>query len=276
MLHFTKKVLDLSWALLTPVAPEKILRGDKLFRPLTKYQHAWIKYFYPDDTINTEIDPWIYLQKYMMPLIKKHASSYHLKGIQYLALDKQEKPNFKSFQQRFFEISRGFQIEPVSHEINPFDYFSLISQKKFPCIDRLRDHDELFCANAPDFWHEAIGHIAPLCFEEVQTFYLEMADHLLASKSSSQFKQRLTVVWTLMEYGFLRENDQSKMFGAALVGSHLANMRYLHRLISIEPAERTSITDSKFDDEQLPNARDIDGKLRFFCLNDLKTDLLLQ
>jgi phenylalanine-4-hydroxylase len=276
MIHLAKKVVKLSWDLLTPVEPEQILSGNKLFRPLMKYQNAWIKHFYPGDTIKDEINPWVYLQKYMMPLIKKHASSYHLKGIEYLALDKTEKPNFELFQQRFNEISCGFKIEPVTHEITPFDYFTLISQKKFPCIERLRDHNEIFCANEPDFWHEAIGHVAPLCFGEVQSFYLEIAKHLLSARTNSQFKKRLSVAWTLMEYGFIKENDQTKMFGAALVGSHLANMRYLHNYISIAPADQNSIIDSGFHDDDSPKVKGMNGEFLFFCLNNLNTDMLFE
>jgi phenylalanine-4-hydroxylase len=276
MINLAKKVAMLSWDLLTPVAPEQILRGNKLFRPLMKYQNAWIKHFYPGDTLKNEISSWVYLQQYMMPFIKKNASSYHLKGIEYLSLDKTEKPNFKIFQQRFHEISCGFKIEPVTHEITPFEYFTLISQKKFPCIERLRDHNEIFCANEPDFWHEAIGHIAPLCFEEVQAFYLEIAEHLLSANTKAQFNKRLAIAWTLMEYGFIKENGQNKMFGAALVGSHLANMRYLRKYISIVPADEKSIIDSGFYNEDSPKAKGRNGEFRFFCLNHLKAGRLFK
>ena len=142
---------------------------------------------------------WQSLQKYMMPLIQEHASSYHLEGIKLLKLDADIKPDFNSFVDLFRETSSGFGIEPVDKEIDPHEYFSLIRQMKFPCIETMRTHAELFCASEPDFWHEAIGHLAPLCFQDIQEFYLDVADYMLAAKSAAAFKRRLALAWTLME-----------------------------------------------------------------------------
>jgi phenylalanine-4-hydroxylase len=274
MLHFIGRLMSLTRDLINIADPEQVLNGDRMFRPFMEYQKSWMKYFYPNDTLSYEQDSWFYLQKYMLPLIKQHASSYHVRGIHHLNLDHPQKPNFKDFQKLFYNVSKGFEIQPVNKEIKPLEYFSLIRHRKFPCIEKTRSLDELFCANEPDFWHEAIGHIAPLCFPEIQEFYLQIADYMLSAKSSTQFKKHLAVSWTLTEYGFIKEKEQTKMFGAALVGSHLANMRYLKGIINVERAERASIINSQFFEEHAPLARDDKGHLRFFCLEDLNLERL--
>ena len=235
-----------------------------------KYQTSWLKHFYPHDEFSNKHSSWFYLQKYMLPFIQRYASSYHVKGIHRLKLNENQPPDFAFFQDLFYKTSDGFEIFPVTHEIAPIEYFSLISQKKFPCIKVVRSLQELFCSNEPDFWHESIGHIAPLCFREVQDFYLEISDYMLSAKSASQFQTYLEIAWTLTEYGFIKEQNQNKMFGAALVGSHLANMRYQNDLINVEAADKDNIINSRFYSEEAPLPRGSDGKLRFFCLKSFR------
>lgn len=275
MMNTVSNVLSLSRDLITTVRPEKILQGRKIFRPFRKFQDAWIDYVYPGESIDDNVSVWSHLQKYVVPLIKKHASLYHVQGMELLDLDQIEPPDFKQFQQKFETAARGFVIEPVTHEIAAREYFSLIQQRRFPCIERIRSHDELFCGNKPDFWHEAVGHLAPLCFPAVQEFYLRMADWMLADKSAAQFEEDLAVAWTLMEYGFLLQNGKPKMFGAALVGSHLAHVRYMRGMIGVEAADRSKIIRSGFYTRGGVLPRDRNGKIRFFCMDKLEVARVL-
>lgn len=270
MLHFIRQGASLARDLVSPTpSPQHILTGKRLFRPFLRYQHSWLQHFYPGESINPDISTWVYLQKFMMPLIKQRASQYHLDGIQKLNLESTEKPDFDDFSERFYQAANGFQVCRVNDEIEPVEYFTLISQRKFPCINILRPHDELFCANEPDFWHEAIGHLAPLCSPQVQDFYLDVAQHVLSARSREDFENQMAVAWTILEYGFIRQCGLVKMFGAALVGSHLAHMRYQYQHISIEPAARSAIIDSGFYTEDTPLARNHRHKIRFFCLDNL-------
>lgn len=269
MLYFIKQCIGLTRDLMKIPMPEQILKGEKMFRPFIRYQKNWARYFYPHEEFSFEYDAWFYLQKYMMPLIKQYASSYHVEGIKRLHLDSDKQPDFKSFQKLFYEVSNGFAIQPVNSEIDPMAYFTLISQRKFPCIQSMRSLSEVFCANEPDFWHEAIGHIAPLCFKEVQDFYLDIARYVLSAKSRAEYQSQVGIAWVLTEYGFLKQQGTPKMFGAALVGSHLSHMRYLKGLIRIESAGRNRILQAEMHSEKTPLARDNDGNLRFFFLDDL-------
>lgn len=270
MLHLIRQGASLARDLISPTAsPQQILTGERMFRPFLRYQHSWLRHFYPGETLQSDISTWTYLQKFMMPLIKQRASQHHLDGIQKLALECHEKPDFNDFSERFFQVSNGFQMVRACEEIEPAEYFTLISQRKFPCINTLRSHDELFCANEPDFWHEAIGHLAPLCSPQVQDFYIDIADHVLSVKSHTDFENKMAIAWTILEYGFIKQCGLVKMFGAALVGSHLAHMRYQYQHISIEPATGSAIINSGFYTEDTPLARNHRNKIRFFCLDRL-------
>lgn len=274
MLSFISNPIQLTRDLLYPVQPEQILYGNKLFRSFMKFQTAWCHYFYPNVTLDEKTDSWFYLQKFIMPLIVKHASFYHLSGINKLKLNHLQKPDFKEFSQLFFVESNGFQLEPVNHELAAKEYFSIIKEKKFPCIEKMRFMNELFCALEPDFWHEAIGHIAPLCFKEVQQFYLDIAEIMLTTKNDKDFNKKLALAWTLTEYGFIKENGQHKMFGAALVGSHLAHMRYLHNIIRVEAADPAAIIGSQFYSETAAVPKNTDGTIRFFSMDHLDVEKL--
>ncbi|KTD03796.1 phenylalanine-4-hydroxylase [Legionella geestiana] len=260
---------------LSPPAPHEILQGERLFRPFLRQQRAWMRHFYPGDTLEKHRPSWQYLQKYLSPLIQASGSRWHCEGIMRLGLHSQDAPDFSEFARRFHGESNGFSIHPVKGEIEPVTYFSLIAQKKFPCIPEMRHNDSLFCGSEPDFWHEAIGHLAPLCFPEVQDFYLSVADKILSSSGTPRYERNLAIAWTLSEYGFLREGDSPKMFGAALVSSHLAHMRYLHNYLCVEPASAKVILESGFYEADRAIARDEAGRQRFFCMDTLNIDALL-
>lgn len=277
MMHSIVQFSSIIRDLIIPPGIPAILSGKRMLRPFMRDQLAWINYFsnerYTKEKLSQQ-NAWYYLQKEVMPLIKQQGSSYHVRGIEKLALDVNVMPEFDEFQSRFYEMSQGFELQQVESEISPTTYFSLIQQKKFPCITRIRPLNEIFCGNEPDFWHEAIGHIAPLCFQEVQTFYLTIAEKML-SASETDFAAHLAVSWTLTEYAFINEHGQHKMFGAALIGSHLAHMRYRLSYLSIEEANRQHIIDSGFFNETSPVPRDEQGRLQFFCLKDLSLNHLI-
>jgi phenylalanine-4-hydroxylase len=274
MYHMLNQLVKITRDLIVIPSAEEMLTGHRMLRPFLKHQNTWIRYFHPDVLIEDGQDTWALLQQFVMPLIKLCGSSYHLQGIQQLGLDAPQMPEFVKFKSAFRSISRGFDLVSVDGEIDAKTYFEFIRNRQFPCVNRLRPIEEVFCGNAPDFWHEAIGHIAPLCCQEVQEFYLRIADYMLSAKSQSEFNAHLAVSWTLTEYAFISENGENRMFGAALIGSHLAHMRYLRGLLSIEPAVRSNIIDSGFYQENLPAPRDEQGRLRFFKLDHLNVDTL--
>lgn len=271
MLHFSKQLLSLVRDSIFLPTTEQILLGDRLFRPFMRYQRHWMQRFYPHDTLSETHDSWFYLQKYVMPLIKQHASSYHIEGIKQLGLDSEIQPPFADLCSLFHEQSAGFKMESVTDEIEPLEYFALIRDGKFPCIAETREKTSLFCGNAPDFWHETIGHIAPLCSKTVQDFYLSIAEKILSANTKRQLKHHIEIAWTITEYGFLREQDRTTFFGAALVGSHLAHMRYQQHLIGIETATRDAIITSRFAAEETNISKDTQHRFRFFCLDNLTT-----
>lgn len=275
MLHFLRQGTSLAKDLISPTpSPEKILTGKRMFRPMMRYQQAWLQHFYPGESLRTDTSTWMYLQKFMMPLIKQRASTFHLDGIRQLNLECDEIPDFDDFREHFHHASNGFEIHLAQDEIEPRKYFELICQRKFPCISKLRPHDEIFCASEPDFWHEAIGHLAPLCSPLVQDFYIQIAQRVLSAVSRLDYENEMAVAWTILEYGFIKQCGLVKMFGAALVGSHLAHMRYQYQHLSIERADRSAIIDSGFYTEHTPIARNHRNKIRFFCLDSLSCDNL--
>lgn len=251
---------------MSPASPLQILKGERLFRPYLSYQKRWMQYCYPQDTLDITKSSWHYLQKYMLPLLEKNASSYHLQGLELLELKCENQPDFESFKMHFAKVANGFTIINANYEIPPKEYFTLIKNKQFPCIATMRPISGVFCTNAPDFWHEAIGHLTALCFPEVQEIYAEYAAFVLEAKTPNDFNQRMAIAWTLMEYGFIKQAGIPKMFGAALVGSHLAHIRYQSNLITLEPSSHQAILDSQFYSESAALAKTKEGKFRFFCI----------
>lgn len=204
------------------------LRGRLVLRPGLKFQKVWAGQLSPELRFEDNIGSWRLLQRFVLPLIFEHGSHYHCLGIQSLGLDRDEPPEFNDFCSLVYE-AYGWSITLSEGELSAQDFFELLSRKKIPCVRQLRPIAEVFAASKPDFWHEAIGHIAVLGNSEASDFY-QWCGSLISGLYREGYEQiakdTAGILWVLMEYGLIIEGNETKSFGAALTGSYMGLQRF--------------------------------------------------
>jgi phenylalanine-4-hydroxylase len=237
--------------------------------PRLRNQKMWARHLSPSLEFSFEKSSWQILHEFTLPLVRELASSAHREGITRLGLNTGQQPEFTGFR-RVVESETGWKIVPASDEWNARDFFALLAQRSFPCVASLRPTTEVFAGSKPDFWHEAVGHLAPLVNREISDFYCwcgETVTHLYQNNQFATARRLEQVLWALLEYGFIKEAGQVRTFGAALSGSFMALQRWRRGYVEArEDWTCEGILNSRLYEEGANLVRNEQGQLSLFLL----------
>ncbi len=163
-----------------------------------------------------ENQTWSYLLHRQKGLIQERASREFIKGVELL--------NFSDRIPQDGEITEilnqhtGWGVAPVAALIQPDEFFTLLSKKKFPAANFIRIPEEIDYIEEPDVFHELFGHCPLLTnapYAEFMHQYGKLA--LLADKKTQMRMFRL--FWFTIEFGLIKEDNQYKAYGGGILSS---------------------------------------------------------
>lgn len=226
----------------------------------------------PTSTQSQEQQVWQLLVHYNSPLLSQFATPAQLVGINLLGLNQPTGPSFQEISSRL-ECLSGWSLVPANGEVQPLEFFTLLARRKFPVVSKIRPIHALFCGYEPDYWHEAIGHLAFLTDPEFCKFYQFCGKLVteLASRPNSELllNSLYQLLWTLMEYGvFKTPQGQTQAFGAALTSSFMALQRLKRGYITTRHFDPKYVLKSGFATEGPIKRRG--GKIEFFHITSLE------
>src|SRR5207253_2246320 len=126
-----------------------------------------------------------------------------------------------------------WQIVAVPGLIPEENFFSLLSQRKFPVTEWIRKPDEFDYVVEPDVFHDLYGHV-PLLFNPVFADYMQAygVGGLKASRlEACEYLARL--YWYTVEFGLIETPRGLRAYGAGILSS-AGELRYSVR--SPEPS----------------------------------------
>jgi phenylalanine-4-hydroxylase len=106
--------------------------------------------------------------------------------------------------------------------IPPEDFFKLLAQKKFCTSTWVRRQDQVDYIEEPDMFHDTFGHIPPLMNKDFGSFmhkFGEAGAALALDGRDFQITQLQRLYWFFVEFGFVREKGDAKLFGAGIISS---------------------------------------------------------
>lgn len=116
----------------------------------------------------------------------------------------------------------GWSIEIVPGLIPPPEFFKLLSQKKFCTSTWVRRQDQVDYIEEPDMFHDTFGHIPPLMHTDFASFmhrFGEVGAVLSVDGRDHQVTMLQRLYWFFVEFGFVREDGEAKLFGAGIMSS---------------------------------------------------------
>ena len=92
--------------------------------------------------------------------------------------------------------------------------------RQFPTTVTIRRSDRLDYLPEPDIFHDVFGHV-PMHAHKVFADFLERYGSVCASIQDDAVLEKLgRLFWYTVEFGLIRENKETKVYGSGLISSH--------------------------------------------------------
>lgn len=164
---------------------------------------------------------WRLLYERQLPNLKEHACHEYLDCLEQLSLviNANEPPRFNRLN-KLLLAKNGWSIEVVPGFLPVDEFFNLLSTRRFCSSTWLRREDQLDYLEEPDMFHDIFGHI-PLYMNEAYANYAQKLGELGVRFADSPeiITQLQRLYWFTIEFGLIKENGASKIYGAGIASS---------------------------------------------------------
>jgi phenylalanine-4-hydroxylase len=169
---------------------------------------------YPEEDHET----WRILVERQMEQLPGRACNAYLTGQEKLQIEADRIPSLANLSQRL-EDATGWTVANVPGLIHEKDFFELLSERIFPSTNYVRGRDELDYTPAPDCFHDMFGHMPMLTQPEFADFYQLFGQAAL--NGTGPIRPKLEAFhWFTVEFGLIREEGDTRIFGAGIVSSN--------------------------------------------------------
>lgn len=166
-----------------------------------------------------EHETWHMLYARQWPQVQRYAHSWFFEGIDRLNINTDRIPDFDKLNARLKELV-GWELvsTPIQYSGGQ-DWFEALARKEFLITEYIRERDTLDYTPLPDIWHDAFGHLPFMAIPRYADYIHRFA--LTAVQFPVEKRKALgSLWWYSIEFGFLKENDETKAFGAGLMSGY--------------------------------------------------------
>ncbi|MBB4088296.1 phenylalanine 4-monooxygenase [Salinibacter ruber] len=200
---------------------------------------------YPDEDHET----WQILVERQMEQLPGRACEAYMRGQDVLGLEGDQIPDLADLSRRLNEET-GWEVANVPGLIHEKNFFSLLSQRKFPSTNYVRGREELDYTPAPDCFHDIFGHMPMLTQPEFADFYQLYGQ--AAQNAEGADRPRLERFhWFTVEFGLIQEQEEKRIFGAGIVSSNEEVTHALSDEVTLHPFNPEHIVEK--DDYEVYN-----------------------
>jgi phenylalanine-4-hydroxylase len=162
---------------------------------------------------------WKTLFERQMKNLEPVVSKEYLLTLQQAEFTADKIPDFEYLNVKL-KNTTGWELVVVPNIVPQKEFFELLAEKKFPATTWLRKMHQLDYLEEPDMFHDVFGHV-PLLFNHAYTgFFKGMADIALKHINNEKVIEALgRLYWFTIEFGLIREDNTSKIFGAGIISS---------------------------------------------------------
>lgn len=173
---------------------------------------AWEEYGEEDHEV------WSILFERRMPWLREHASRIYLKGAEAIGLEADGIPELERLNARL-EARTGWRALPVTGFLPAPEFFACLAERLFPTTVVIRPKEELDYTPQPDIFHDVFGHV-PLHADSVFADFLQAYGAAACRAQSEDDVTRMgRLFWFTVEFGLIREDGETKVYGSGLISS---------------------------------------------------------
>jgi len=201
----------------------------------------------------TEVEhlTWQKLIKKQSKLCPERACREFLEGLEKLELPKDQIPTLQSVSSKI-KKQTGWELIRVDGLVHPKDFFELLSQKKFPSTDFIREQKDIDYTPSPDMFHDLFGHCPLLTNEEFTHFFqnfghigVQAYNHYPEDHPIHDSIQRL--YWFSVEFGLIKRGNDIKAYGAGTISSPEEIQFALSNKCQRNPFKTEVVSQKEFD-----------------------------
>jgi phenylalanine-4-hydroxylase len=157
------------------------------------------------------------------PAISAKACDEYLAVRSALAIDEERIPTLVDLD-RMLRRSTGWGLVRADGYIRPEWFFRLLADRRFPCMDQLRNARELRYTSEPDMFHDVIGHLPMLASPTISEYYQLFGRAGIHARHDEQTACLDKIYWYSMEFGILNPDadavataGRARVYGAGLI-----------------------------------------------------------
>lgn len=182
-----------------------------------------------------EENTWRFLVQRQNRAIQGRACKEFLSGVKKLEFDQRIPQHYETTE--ILNSCTGWGVEPVPAIIPAEQFFTLLSQKKFPSANFIRVPEEIDYLQEPDIFHEIYGH-CPLLTNQNYADYMQEYGRLALTVKGKERMRLFRLFWFTIEFGLLKENNELRIYGGGILSSYKETMYALENT-----SEKIPLTD---------------------------------
>ncbi len=177
-----------------------------------------MKQIYANYTTEDQI-VWKTLFERQIINLKKYGCSDYLKGIENVGFTPDKIPDFDQVKDQFTK-NTNWSLQVVPGIIPVEEFFPLLNEKKFSATTWLRKMNQLDYIEEPDMFHDVFGHVPLLSIPTFSDFVQGLSRIAIKYLDDSKKMEMLgRIYWFTLEFGLIREGNETKVYGAGLCSS---------------------------------------------------------
>lgn len=194
---------------------------------------------------------WSTLFNRQKELLEKNAAPEFLRALEEIKFSSEKIPDFREVD-AILMAKTGWSLEVVEGIINEYDFFNLLSTKKFPATTWLRKLNELDYLPEPDMFHDVFGHV-PLLVNKEYTNLFERIGRLGVKHSDDAkiLHQLGRFYWFTIEFGLVKFKDELKIYGAGIISSNGESKYALSSTPQHLPFDVQAIINTDFENDKI-------------------------
>lgn len=162
---------------------------------------------------------WAMLYERRMRTLVETGSRVFLEGAERIGLRPDRVPDLTDVNRRLAPRT-GWAAVGVTGYLPAREFFTCLSQRRFPTTLTVRPREQLDYLPEPDIFHDVFGHV-PLHADPVFADFLQRFGGLSAGAETEEHVTGLArLFWFTVEFGLIRERGDVKVYGSGLISSH--------------------------------------------------------